>query len=36
MKALGLLHEEAMKSFARGSKAAADFIDAYARRMVKE
>ena len=36
MKALGLLHEEAMKSFARGSKAAADFVDAYARRMVKE
>jgi NitT/TauT family transport system ATP-binding protein len=30
------LHEEAMKSFARGSKAAADFIDAYARRMAKE
>jgi NitT/TauT family transport system ATP-binding protein len=36
MKALGLLHEEAMKSFARGSKAAADFIDAYSRRVVKE
>jgi NitT/TauT family transport system ATP-binding protein len=36
MKALGLLHEEAMKSFARGSKAAADFIEAYARRMVKD
>jgi NitT/TauT family transport system ATP-binding protein len=36
MKALGLLHEEAMKSFARGSKAAADFIEAYARRMAKE
>jgi NitT/TauT family transport system ATP-binding protein len=36
MKALGLLHEEAMKSFARGSKAAADFVDAYARRMAKE
>ena len=36
MKALGLLHEEAMKSFARGSKAAADFVDAYAKRMVKE
>jgi NitT/TauT family transport system ATP-binding protein len=36
MKALGLLHEEAMKSFARGSKAAADFIDAYARRMVND
>jgi NitT/TauT family transport system ATP-binding protein len=36
MKALGLLHEEAMKSFARGSKAAADFIDAYARRVTKD
>ncbi len=36
MKALGLLHEEAMKSFARGSKAAADFVDAYARRVAKE
>jgi NitT/TauT family transport system ATP-binding protein len=36
MKALSLLHEEAMKSFARGSKAAADFIDAYARRLVKD
>jgi NitT/TauT family transport system ATP-binding protein len=36
MKALGLLHEEAMKSFARGSKAAADFVDAYAKRMAKE
>ncbi len=36
MKALGLLHEEAMKSFARGSKAAADFVDAYSKRMVKD
>lgn len=35
MKALGLLHEEAMKSFARGSKAAADFVDAYSRRVNK-
>lgn len=33
MEALSLLHEEAMKSFAEGSKAAADFVDAYARRM---
>ncbi len=33
MKALGLLHEEAMKSFARGSKAAADFVDAYSKRI---
>ena len=31
----GLLHEEAMKSFARGSKAAADFIDAYSKRVSK-
>jgi NitT/TauT family transport system ATP-binding protein len=36
MQALGLLHEEAMKSFARGSKAAADFIDAYSKRISKE
>jgi NitT/TauT family transport system ATP-binding protein len=36
MKALGLLHEEAMKSFARGSKAAADFVDAYSKRVIKE
>jgi NitT/TauT family transport system ATP-binding protein len=31
-EALSLLHEEAMKSFAGGSKAAADFIEAYRRR----
>jgi len=36
MEALALLHEEAMKSFARGSKAAADFVDAYARRVAKK
>ncbi len=36
MEALGLLHEEAMKSFARGSKAAADFIEAYSKRVNKE
>src|SRR5260370_12758848 len=35
MKALGLLHEEAMKSFARGSKAAAEFIDEHSGRRVK-
>jgi NitT/TauT family transport system ATP-binding protein len=35
MNALSLLHEEAMKSFARGSKAAADFIEAYSRRIQK-
>jgi sulfonate transport system ATP-binding protein len=36
MQALALLHEEAMKSFARGSKAAADFIEAYSKRVNKE
>jgi NitT/TauT family transport system ATP-binding protein len=36
MEALSLLHEEAMKSFARGSKAAADFVDAYAKRIAKK
>jgi NitT/TauT family transport system ATP-binding protein len=36
MEALALLHEEAMKSFARGSKAAADFVDAYAKRVGKK
>ena len=35
MEALSLLHEEAMKSFSRGSKAAADFVDAYSKRMAK-
>jgi NitT/TauT family transport system ATP-binding protein len=33
MQALGLLHEEAMKSFVRGSKAAADFVEAYSKRV---
>lgn len=32
MQALSLLHEEAMKSFSGGSRAAADFIEAYAKR----
>jgi len=32
MEALSLLHEEAMKSFAGGSKAAADFVEAYSKR----
>lgn len=32
MEALSLLHEEAMKSFAGGSKAAADFVNAYSKR----
>lgn len=31
-QALSLLHEEAMKSFAGGSKAAADFVQAYSKR----
>ena len=35
MQSLSLLHEEAMKSFAGGSKAAADFIEAYSKRMRK-
>lgn len=35
MEALSLLHEEAMKSFAGGSKAAADFVDAYSRRVAR-
>ena len=30
---LRILHEEALKSFRQGSKAAADFLDAYARRV---
>ncbi len=32
MKALSLLHEEAMKSFSGGSRAAADFVEAYSKR----
>ena len=32
MQALSLLHEEAMKSFSGGSRAAADFIEAYSKR----
>ena len=35
MQALSILHEEAMKSFSRGSKAAADFVDAYSKRVAK-
>jgi NitT/TauT family transport system ATP-binding protein len=35
MEALSLLHQEAMKSFVGGSKAAADFVDAYSKRMGK-
>ena len=35
MNALSILHEEAMKSFSRGSKAAADFVDAYSKRVAK-
>lgn len=33
MRALSLLHEEAMKSFGAGSRASADFVDAYAKRI---
>ena len=33
MEAMKILHEEAMKSFAGGSKAAADFVEAYSRRV---
>ena len=33
LAALRILHEEAMRSFRQGSKAAADFLDAYARRI---
>lgn len=36
MEALSLLHEEAMKSFASGSKAASDFVEAYSQRMRKD
>jgi len=32
IEALSLLHEEAMKSFSGGSKAAADFVEAYSKR----
>lgn len=35
MQALSLLHEEAMKSFSAGSKAAADFVDAYSKRVAR-
>jgi NitT/TauT family transport system ATP-binding protein len=35
MEALSILHKEAMKSFSRGSKAAADFVDAYSKRMAR-
>ena len=35
MEALSILHEEAMKSFSRGSKAAADFVEAYSKRVTK-
>ena len=36
MQALSILHEEAMKSFSRGSKAAADFVEAYSKRVAKQ
>ena len=31
-EALSILHAEAMRSFSRGSKAAADFVEAYLKR----
>ncbi len=34
-EALSILHEEAMKSFSRGSKAASDFVEAYTKRSAK-
>jgi NitT/TauT family transport system ATP-binding protein len=36
MEALAVLHEEAMRSFVGGSKAASDFIHAYSERLGKE
>lgn len=36
MEALGILHEEAMKSFSSGSAAASDFIEAYSKRVKKK
>ena len=33
MEALSLLHDEAMKGFAGGRRAASDFIEAYRRRV---
>lgn len=33
LQALNILHEEAMRSFRQGSKAASDFLDAYAKRI---
>jgi NitT/TauT family transport system ATP-binding protein len=35
MEALAILHEEAMKSFSSGSRAAADFLEAYSKRSNK-
>src|SRR6187455_1796951 len=34
-QALSILHAKAMRSFSRGSKAAADFVDAYSKRVAK-
>jgi NitT/TauT family transport system ATP-binding protein len=33
MEALSLLHEEALKAFASGNRTAAEFVDAYRRRV---
>jgi ABC-type proline/glycine betaine transport system ATPase subunit len=35
LAALRILHDEALKSFHQGSKAAADFLDAYAKRVTQ-
>jgi NitT/TauT family transport system ATP-binding protein len=35
MQALAILHQEAMRSFSRGSKAAADLVEAYSKRVAR-
>jgi len=35
MEALSILHEESMKSFSHGSRAAADFVDTYSKRVAR-
>jgi len=35
MQALAILHQEAMRSFSRGSKAATDFVEAYSKRVAR-
>ena len=34
-QALSILHAEAMRSFSRGSRAAADFVEAYLKRSAR-